>query len=277
MKNIFKTIKKAILPLLGVLLISSCGDEHDFTPYEGSVEDFAFQQANVKFFNTTIGPSGTNFRVNWFINDVKTTAVFVSSGLPLGTATGGFYPAGTGSYTYVPAGTQTMKVEIPATATVPASTVFTSPLVTEGRNNYTSFAVGTSPTYSAYTVLDDLNVSDPTKAYVRFLNVIPNSPTTGYDLSIKELNSNALVFSGVKYLAGKVAFIPITPVADKDATTYEVQLRTVGTATVVAKFTFTPRQGRVYTFVSSGFVGGLSAGAPSTTVNIPALGFYTNK
>jgi len=259
-----------------VITLFSCGEDHNFTPYAGSLNDFTYQQAQVKFLNATIGPNGTNFGVNWFVNDVKTSAVVVTTGLPLGIASGGQYPASI-NYAFVPGGSQTMKVEIPATATVAASTLLTSPLVVEGYKNYSTFVVGASPTYAVYTVADDLTVTDPTKAYIRFLNVIPNSPTTGYDLSIKELNSNALLYSGVKYLGGKAAFIPITPIPDLESTTYEVQLRTVGTTTIVAKFTFTPRKGRVYTFVSRGYVGGLSAGAPSTTVNIPVLTFYTNK
>lgn len=274
MKNKILAINKiATLALFAITLFSSCGDEHDFAPYADYVDETA---AKVKFLNTTIGPNGTNFTVNWFVTDTKTSAVVVTSGLPLGIATGGQYPASI-NYALVPAGSQTMKVEIPATATVAASTVFTSPLVVESGKNYTTFAVGASSTYSAYTVSDDLTVSDPTKAYVRFLNVIPNSPSAGYDLSIKELNSNALVYSGVKYLSGNPAFIPITPVADLESTTYEVQLRTVGTTTVVSKFTFTPRKGRVYTFFSRGYVGGLSVGSPSATVNIPVLTYYTNK
>ena len=274
MKNKIKTLNKiAALSMLALTLFSSCGDDHDFTPYAESITATA---AKVKFQNVTIGPSGTNFSVNWSVNDTKSSSVAITTGLPLGIATGSQYPASI-NYAVVPAGNQTMKIEIPATATTPVATVLTSPLVIEASKNYSTFLVGASPTYSAFTVTDDLTTADPTKAYIRFLNVIPNSPVTGYDLSIKELNSNALVYSGVKYLGGDQAFAPITPVPDLDATTYEIQLRTVGTTTIVAKFTFTPRKGRVYTFFARGYVGGLSAGLPSATVNIPVLTYYTNK
>jgi len=272
-KNIITLNKIAALLMLALTLFSSCGDDHNFTPYAESV---SATTAKVKFQNTTIGPGGTNFTVNWTVNDTKTSSIAVLTGLPLGVATGGQYPASI-NYALVPAGNQTMKVEIPATSTVAVSTVLTSPLVLEATKNYTTFLVGASPTYSAYTVTDDLTIADPTKAYIRFLNLIPNSPVAGYDLSIKELNSNALVYSGVKYLSGSQAFIPITPVPDLDATTYEVQLRTVGTATIIAKFTLTPRKGRIYTFFARGYMGGLSAGLPSLTVNIPVLTYYTNK
>ncbi len=66
--------------------------------------------------------------------------------------------------------------------------------------------------------------------------------------------------------------MPISVVPDLEATTYEFQIRTAGTATVIAKVAFTPRKGRVYTFYSYGYVGGLPA-----TKNLPTLTYYTNK
>ncbi len=268
MKNkIISTNKIATFLMLTLVLLTSCGDEHDFTPYAGSVLETS---GKVKFLHTAIGPDGVNYTVNWFVNDTKTSATLVTSGLPTGTAYGSAFPSML--YSLVPSGNQTMKVEIPATAIAPASTVLTSPLVVEAGKNYSTFLVGAVSPFSVYTVSDDLTVGDPTKAYIRFLNVISNSPATGYDLSIKELNSNAVIFSGVTYLGGNKAFIPITPVADDSSVAYEAQLRTVGTTTIVAKVAITPRKGRIYTFYSGGYVGGLPA-----TKNLPTLSFYTNK
>ncbi|MCG9791835.1 DUF4397 domain-containing protein [Flavobacterium algicola] len=276
MKNIKITLTKYIgLSFFALGFLSSCGDETNFSPNKEEVDATA---AFVKFNNATIGPNGTNFMVNWYLNDIKTTSGAISTTLPLGVGPGGSYPAAI-NYAQVPSGSATMKVEIPATATVPASTVTTSTFVTEAQMNYSTFVVGASPTYSTYTLKDDLSVSltDPTKAYVRFVNLISNSPAEGYDISILELNSNAVIFSGVKYLLGSEIFIPITAVADDSSVAYELQMRTVGTTTIVAKLAFTPRKGRVYTLFNKGYVGGLSNGAPSTTVNIPAITYFTNK
>ncbi len=261
---------KIINSLFALLVLGfvSCGEESNMSPYYEIVSETA---AKVKFEHVAIGPAGTNFAVNWFINDSKTSGALTTTGLPLGIAYGGQYPASI-NYALVPAGNNTMKVEIPATATVPAATVISKPLVVESGKNYTTFLVGTSPNYSDFTVNDDLTVTDPTKAYIRFLNFISNTPTGGYDFSIKELNSNAVVYSGVGYLTGNKAFIPITVVGDLEATTYEFQMRAAGTATVIAKAAFTPRKGRVYTFYSYGYVGGLPA-----TKNLPTLTYYTNK
>jgi hypothetical protein len=269
MKNKITNHNKVFaLLILSITLFSSCSEENNFNP---NVESVPESSAKVKFQNVAIGPAGVNFSVNWFLNDVKTTAVSVLSGLPLGIGYGGQYPAAI-NYALVPSGNLNMKVEIPATTTVAASTLFTSPLVVEAGKNYTTFVVGTSPTYSAYTVADDLTVADPTKAYIRFLNVISNSPSAGYDLSIKELNSNAVIYSGIHYLGGANSFIPITPVTDLESINYEIQLRAAGTTTVVAKTTLIPRKGRVYTFFSYGYDGGMP-----TSKNIPVLTYHTNK
>lgn len=276
MKNIKITITKYLgLAVLTLGVFSSCGDETNFSPYQESVPETA---ALVKFQHTAIGPDGVNFTANWYVDDVKTTSVNVSSGLPLGIGYGSAYPAPI-NYSLIPSGDKNLKVEIPATATTEATALLTSPFNIEAKKNYTSFLVGLSPNYTAYTINDDLSVAekDPTMAYIRFINVIANSPSTGFDLSIKELNSNAVVFSGVDYLKGNEVFIPITPIADLESTTYEFQLRAVGSTTVIAKSTLTARKGRVYTFICRGYVGGLSKGLPSATVNIPVLTYFTNK
>jgi len=274
MKNI-KITKYLTVAFLSLGLFSSCGDETDFSPYKEGVSE---TDALIKFQNTAIGPEGKNFSVNWYLDDVKTTGVSVSSGLPVGIGYGGAYPAAI-NYALTAFGTKNLKVEIPATATDPASTVLTASLNMEAKRNYTSFLVGVAGNYSEYTINDDLSVSDqdPTKSYIRFTNVISNSPVTGYDLSIKELNSNEVIYTGVKYLEGNEVFIPIPAIADLESTTYEFQLRNIGTTTIISKTTLTPRKGRIYTFFSRGFVGGLSNGLPSSTVNIPVLTYYTNK
>jgi hypothetical protein len=282
MKNILTTISKLFAPLMVVFVLFSCGDEHEFSPYS---ELDSTTNARMKFYNMTVGPLGTNFSANWFINDIKTSSVLVTTGLPLGIASGGQFPSGI-IYTSISSGSQTMKMVIPtkaATSTtpeVPATDVFTSPLVVEEGKNYTTIAVGASPNYSAYTVKDDVSVvTDPTKAYIRFLNLISNAPTGGYDLSIVQLNTNAVIYSGVAYLKGSEVFIPIAPVDDALTTPYEIQLRTIGTTTIVAKLAtgFIPRKGKAYTVLAKGYVGGLSNGLPSTTVNIPTVDWFTNK
>lgn len=311
MKNIFNTIKKALVPLLGVVMITSCGDEHNFTPYATTAPENA---ANVKFIHAAVGASGTNFQVNYFMGAEKISSVGVTVGLPIGTSYGSQYPA-TINYGLVKSGDQSFSAvspKIAATATlpeIPAVERFVGKLVTEAGKYYSNFLIGSLPTvtpvtFSTYQINDDLSVADldKTKAYIRFINVISNTPVAGYDLGIIKTTSisgatpvvtkEIQTYKNVTFKGGSEVFIPIEAQDPTDARGYQIQLRVTGSATntptlaapaLVANLAnsgtgiFVPRAGRVYTIFCRGFAGGLSAGAPSTTVNIPAIGWYTNK
>ena len=309
MKNIFNTIKKAVLPLLGVVLIASCGDEHDFTPYEASAPENA---ANVKFIHAAVGAAGTNFQVNYFMGTEKISSVGVTVGLPIGIVFGTGYPGS--FYSHVQSGDQPFSAVTPkiaATATlpeIPAVDRFVGKLVTEKGKYYSNFLIGSLPTvspvtFSTYQINDDFSVAlDKTKAYIRFINVINNTPVAGYDLGIIKTTSisgaattvtkEIQTYKNVTFKGGSEVFIPIEAQDPTDARGYQIQLRIAGSVTNnptlaaparVANLAntgtgiFVPRAGRVYTIFCRGFAGGLSAGAPSTTVNIPAIGWYTNK
>ncbi|MFV8269699.1 hypothetical protein ACNQGP_07135 [Flavobacterium sp. GT2N3] len=311
MKNIFNTIKKSIIPLLGVVMIASCGEEHDFTPYATT----AFENtSNVKFIHAAVGANGTNFQVNYFMGAEKISSVGVNVGLPVGTSYGLQYPAST-SYSMVKSGEQTLSAISPviaATATVPQiPTVerYVGKLVTEKGKFYTNFLIGSLPTvapftYSMFQINDDLSVAnlDKTKAYIRFINVITNSPVVGYDLGIIKTTSISGVtpvitkeiqtYKNITFKGGDEKFIAVEPQDPTDTRGYQLQLRLAGSAANNSTLTapalvanqanigtgiFVPRAGRIYTIYCRGYAGGLSAGAPSTTVNIPVITFYTNK
>lgn len=311
MKNIFNTIKKSFVPLLGVVVIASCGDEHNFTPYATNVPENA---SNVKFIHAAVGAAGTNFQVNYFIGAEKISSVGVTVAFPIGTAYGSQYPATT-NYSLVKSGDQPLSAVSPriaATATVPeipAVERFIGKLATEKGKFYTNFLIGSLPTiapvtYSAFQINDDLSVADldKTKAYIRFINVINNSPVTGYDLGIIKTNSisgatpavtkEVQTYKNVTFKGGDEKFIAIEAQDATDARGYQLQLRAAGSAAnnpalaapaLVANQAnsgtgiFVPRAGRIYTIYCRGYAGGLSAAAPSTTVNIPVITFYTNK
>ena len=309
MKNIFKTLKKALLPLLGVVLFASCGEEHNFTPYETTAKE---NEANVKFLHTAVGAAGTNFQVNYFMGAEKISAVGVTVGLPIGTSYGGAYPGS--FYAVVKSGNQpfsavTPKIAATATAAeIPAVDRYVGNLVTESGKYYSNFLIGSLPnvtpvTYSTYQINDDFSgATDITKAYVRFINVITNTPVAGYDLGFIKTTSisgaavtvtkEIQTYKNVTFKGGDEKFIAIEPQDPTDARGYQIQLRIAGSATnnpslaapaLVANRAnsgtglFVPRAGRIYTIYVGGFAGGLSAGAPSATANIPTIGWYTNK
>jgi hypothetical protein len=245
MKNIFNTIKKSIIPVLGVLVLTSCGDENDFTPYE-TTQDIE-NSSNVKFVHAAVGPNGTNFQVNYFTGSEKITAIGVTTGLPIGLSFGSQYPAPI-NYVLMKAGDQPLSAVTPliaATATkpeVPATTVYNGNIVTEKGKFYTSFLLSTPPSvsppvYSAYQLNDDLSVAnlDQTKAYIRFINVMPNSAAAGYDLGlIKETSiiggtpvttKEVYTYKNVTFKGGSEKFIAIEAQDPKDTRGYQLQVR----------------------------------------------------
>ena len=309
MKNIFNTIKKGVLPILAVALLNSCGDDHNFTPYANSAPENA---ANVKFIHTAVGASGTNFQVNYFMGSEKISSVGVLSGLPLGTSFGSVFPGST--YSVINSGEQPLSVvspKIAATTTVPeiaAVERFAGKLVTEKGKYYSNFLIGSVPnlmpvTFTTYQINDDLSVAaDKTKTYIRFVNLISNTPATGYDLGIIKTTSIAGItpvmtteiqtYKNIIFKGGDEKFIAIEAQDPTDSRGYQIQLRVAGSATNNPTLTapalvknqansgtgsFVPRAGRIYTIYCGGFAGGLLAGVPSATVNVPSIGWYTNK
>jgi Domain of unknown function (DUF4397) len=273
MKNRYKII--TMLPLFAVLFCA-CEKDHNFAPY---TEYAPTAEAKLKFTHAAVGPNGTNFTINYLVNDKKVSSIAAITGLPLGFGYGSQFPVNFIYYAFVQPGAQTLKVVKPATTAVPEATIASETITTEAGKNYSSFLVGLSPNYSVFTLNDDLSVStiNSSKAYVRFINLIANTPVAGYDLGIIKITPA----TSTTPLTRTEVFVPLETIPENENSPYEVELRTPGTTTVIAKLAtsanFNPRPGRIYTVYARGYVGGLSGGLPSTTVNIPALSFYTNK
>ncbi|CAM3029030.1 hypothetical protein SAMN05444143_1105 [Flavobacterium succinicans] len=305
MKNIFKKIKSTFLPLLGVLLVTSCGEENDFNPYESfDIEN----KAKVKFIHTAIGDAGVNAQLNFFLGTEKVSGFIISSGLPLGTGFGSTFPIE--NYSNISSGEQVLKgisPKIAATATLPEKPEverFSEAFKTESGKYYSIFIIGSDPkvapvTYTTHKINDDLSTVnlDKTKAYIRFINLIPNSPVAGYDLGLIKTTSipggtpvvtkEVTTYKGITFKGGKETFIAIEPQEAIDNRGYQIQLRVSGAAintpglaapALVANQAnsgtgiFIPRAGRMYTIFCRGYFGGV----PTATANIPTISFYTN-
>ena len=300
MKNIFNHFKRLIIPVFGVLMLTSCGDENDQTPYQ--TMDGIANASNVKFVHAAVGPNGTNFQINYFTGTEKISAVGVTTGIPVGMSYGAQYPVPI-NYVLMKPGTQPLSIVTPAT---PAVTIYDGNIVTETGKYYTSFLLSTPPSvtppvYSLYQLNDDLSVADldPTKAYIRFINVISNSAPAGYDLGLLKETSisgatpvttkEVYTYRNVTFKGGDEKYIPIEPQDPKDTRGYQLQVRVAGSPTNVpgtttgttianlanspASTAFVPRAGRVYTIYCRGIIGGL----PTATSNAPSVTFITNK
>lgn len=284
MKNIYKILKACCFALLIVFMVLSCDDKHDFNKYDQPIDANA---AKLKFVHTAVGPNGVNFSVNFSVDNKKISAINVLSGLPLGVSVGATYPSPL-NYALVSSGSQIMNIVIPAraavaspvTAAFPETPVLSTPLVTETGKDYSSFLAGFSPNFTLHTIRDDFSMVNPSsrQAFVRYINLTTNTPAAGYEVVISRTTPAPTVvlqtFSGVQYLGGSPAFVPIPTILDTESVPYTVQLRVTGTTTVVSSIAnFVPRPGRVYTLFSRGRVGGV----PTATVNAPLLTFYTNR
>lgn len=288
MKNIINSIKILVLGIFASITFLSCGDEHDFNKYDSSVDA---NKAKLKFVHTGVGPGNTNFSVNFFANETKISAVGVLSGLPLGISYANTYPTPL-NYSFIPAGLQDLRFSIPARAQVPATLttpiipafpetpLFTAPVNTEAGKNYTTFLVGVAPDFSLHTVNDDFsnNSSNEPTAFVRFINLVNNTPAAGYELVISRTTPAPVTvlktFSAIGFKGGSALFEPLQTIPATESTAYTIQFRVTGTTTILptspANLNFTPRPGRVYTFFSRGVVGATGAFAPT-------LSFYTNR
>ena len=114
MKNLYKTFTKVAIVFIAFAFLVACDDKHDFNLYDESIDT---NLAKLKFVHAAVGPNGTNFSINYSINDKKISAVGVTVGLPLGFSYGNSYPSPL-NYALVQSGTQTMKIVIPARAIV---------------------------------------------------------------------------------------------------------------------------------------------------------------
>jgi hypothetical protein len=78
MKNRYKII--TMLPLFAVLFCA-CEKDHNFAPY---TEYAPTAEAKLKFTHAAVGPNGTNFTINYLVNDKKVSSIAAITGLPLG-------------------------------------------------------------------------------------------------------------------------------------------------------------------------------------------------
>ena len=269
-----------------MISILSCDKDHDFTPY---VENVPENDAKLKFIHAAVGPNGTNFRINYYVNNEKVSGISSASSLVNGILYNSQYPIAP-NYALITSGSQALKVLIPGTATVPDNPIIANTITTESGKNYSCFLTGTAPDYSIFKVNDDFSVLevDKSKAYIRVLNLVTNTPVTGYDYIINKIITPALgstpavkemikTISGVAYKGVSDVFVPLNVVPELQNIAYEIQLRETGTTVILNTFAverlFIPRPNRAYTIYSVGVSGGI----PNTTTNLPTVNVYTNK
>ena len=196
----------------------------------------------VKFLHAVVdGPA-----VNVFANDTKLNG----TALTYGTA----FPA---EYSAITPGATAVRVATVASGTVTEATVLTAPFTLEDNKFYTVVATGTATAPVAFLVNDDQTVADPTKNYIRVLNLVTNG--TPVDLAIGGILT-PLTNIPVRGVSEYVAVDP-----NAAAATYPLQIRNAGLTTLVTPvLNFnTLNRGRKITLVVRGSVGRTGAQAPT--------------
>jgi hypothetical protein len=233
--------KRSIIHFLGsVALLSTmlaCGDEHNILRNQVTASG-----ARIKFIHAVVdGPA-----IDVFANDAKINGAALSYG--------NLFPT---EYSVVAPGTVNMKVATPASGSVAAVTVLTAPLSLENDKYYTIAATGSSTAPAGLLVQDDLSVPDPTKNYIRVLNLL----TTGQSVDLA-VGTAAPLISNVAPRTSS----PYVAVAPNVSTApYALQTRLTSTTTVVgATLNYSnPNVGRKFTIVVRGAVGRTGTAAPT--------------
>lgn len=259
-----KIIYKSLASLSFMALMFACGNEHDvlqnINPATG---------ARVKFIHAAVDV--TNVEIS--VNDKKFAGVITIPPAAAGTiAYGGGYPvlsSTNAEYALTPAGATKVDVTVAATATVPASPLFSGSVNVENDKMYSIFAVGQAPMVTPLIINDVIPTPSGNNYFIRLINVSPNAKTA------ELLVGGVSIIKDVAYKGGE-AFVPV-PLLNYTTgtvfTPYSVRI----TDDKGATSTFTSATnitniypGRVLTVFVRGLVGG-------TTTRAVGAGWYYNK
>ena len=203
--------------------------------------DVATSGARLKLINAAPDlPGGVELAINGkkFSAFTPSGVTATSSGFAVGLPFNNSYPSSGSNYAIVTPGAQSLSLTSPATTTATSATaVGTSSITLDDNAYYSLFISGTGVQPETVLLKDDFSqLTAPTKFYVRFVNLIPNSPT-GFDLYILSADGKVAtpVAQNIAYKAAS-AFVTLDVITNPS-----LVLRASGSATNL---------GTTYTFSS---------------------------
>lgn len=233
-----KTTFKSILTAVTMLAVAACGNEHDPLTSLGPQAG-----ARIKFYHAAPDAAGVALYVNDKLFSGVNTVPANPQPLPAPVTYFSSYPVL--DYAVVSAGTAKLKVNFAATASAAESPLLTGDAPVEDGKYYSVFAIGTTGGYELLTVADALPGTDRSKAYVRVVNLVKDSPAGGYELLV----NGKSVTTAAAYKSAS-AFVAVDPVA-YGATAQTVVAKT-GATSLTATGGIQPYAGRYYTVVVRG-------------------------
>jgi hypothetical protein len=228
----------------------------------------------IKYFNFGVNTPSVNF----YANNVKVSAALSATGVEstAGVNNGSVYPAS--NYSLLSAGAYTFEARLPSTVTTDANLSINSfNGMLESNKSYSFYLCGlyTAKKADAFIVEDKLPPVDNNKAYVRFVNTVPNA-TSNMSLFVHDVTAAAgtdlPVATGIAY-KGASEFVAV-PVG-----VYELYARypSAPTVNVISRngtSTVAFVGGRVYTIGSRGDITVSTAG---TATNRPLIDVTSNR
>lgn len=231
-------MKKQLFFVLGsvALFFSACTKENKTGP-----------QAQVKLINGSV--------------NTATAKIYFDDALLIGPT--GF--TGASGYAFVNVGTPTIKIE--ATSSNSNTYLITGSSSFSSNINYTLVLADSAHKLKTSVVTDDISATGSGKAKIRFFNLIGNSGLISVDTSITTAGTTLFgsrSFNDQSTSTSAASFITV------NAATYKFAAKDVSTATAIALFNknITLEEGKIYTIIANGAIGGTSTSAPSFTVII---------
>jgi hypothetical protein len=247
---------------IGFGLLTSCekGQLVENTTYE-KLEPGSTKYSYLKFLNASPGSP----TINYYINGVKFSAAYTTSGSEIGGfAYNGLFPD-LGYATSV-VGSQTLTAKTLATATTdPDLEVLNATITPEGGKFYSIFTNGLyntiTKTIPNYTIFEDIKPStDTSKVFLRLINMYTGGPAIDM---VQDATAEKLVTALAVNTASPWISIPNPGQSNKYAFRNSNTNAAISTVTLTATLT----KGRAYTIYTRGIFGNTS---------FPfALGFYT--
>lgn len=246
--------KNIIYILLASVLFISCEKNALQFPI-----DSVTSGARIKFIHAAPDTPALDFYINGakFTGFTPNGATATYAGLPTGVPYNSTSPSTGSNYAVTPAGTVSLSVTAPATTTAGSATAIGSKSLTLEDNKYYSlFVAGPTLTPELILVNDDFSASiDPTKAYVRFVNLTSGQ---NYDIGL----SNGTILAPNLAYKGVTGFIAIDI-----NTTPTFIFRVPGSTTNVGTVSLTSTAaGRVITVFTRGVAG--RTGTPAPNINL---------
>jgi hypothetical protein len=190
---------------------------------------------------------------NMYLDNAKITALApTTAGIVTGLSYAGtaVFPA-TYGYANVPAGSFNLQIIDTTSAKGTADIVAAAPVNLSEGASYSAFLIGKAGAFETFLVQDELPMMNQTKAYIRFVNVMVDAPTSFDVKAVRKATTQTPEI--VTVIGNNVGYKNNTTYIEIEPGTYDFPIYATGSATPYTTMTgIAPTGGRVYTLYTRG-------------------------